>query len=304
MASPLNYLSPLRYPGSKRHLAKYVQQALDLNSLRPYLYVEPFVGGGSVALQLLHDNIVDKVILIDKDPWVTSFWETVFFDTDWLIQKILSTEVTLDLWKGIKASNPTTTRDQAWACFYLNRTSFSGILEKKVGPIGGKEQKSKYKIDCRFTRDHLVERVKQVAAFKDRIHGVWCLSWIDGIKRLREKQKLEELPTENIFFYFDPPFFEQAESLYRYYFELDDHIRLRDFLLILQDKWLLSYDSADQVFALYGDALKKRTNGARHDHVEIFYSLSILSERKKAREIVLSNLELLPEQSVGETTAF
>jgi len=59
---------------------------------------------------------------------------------------------------------------------------------------------------------------------------------------------------------------------------------------------LLSYDSADQVFALYGEALERRTNGTQHNHVEIFYSLSILSERKKAKEIVLTNLEALPDQ--------
>lgn len=300
MASPFHYLSPLRYPGSKRRLSKYVKQALDLNSLKPALYVEPFVGGGSVALQLLCDDIVTKAILMDIDPWVTSFWQTVFFDTDWLIEKIKTTEVTLDIWKELKASNPTTIRDQAWACFFLNRTSFSGILEKKVGPIGGKEQKSKYKIDCRFSRDHLVERVKQVAAFRDRIYGVWCVSWIEGIKKLRQEQQQKELPKENLFFYFDPPFFKQAESLYRFYFEENDHIGLRNFLLTLEDKWLLSYDSADQVLALYGDALQKRTNGTRHDHVEILYSLSILSERRKAKEIVLSNLELLPEQSIDK----
>jgi DNA adenine methylase len=296
MASPLHFLSPLRYPGSKRRLAKYIQQTLELNGLHPSLYVEPFVGGGSVALQLLHDNIIDKVVLMDIDPWVTSFWETVFFDTDWLIEKILTTEITLALWQEIKASVPVTKRDQAWACFFLNRTSFSGILEKKVGPIGGKEQKSIYKIDCRFSRDHLVDRVKQVAAYKDKIHAIWCITWIDGIKKLRKEQQENKLPSNNLFFYFDPPFFEQAESLYRYYFLLEDHICLRDFLLTLEEKWLLSYDSADQVFSLYGDALKKRTNGARHNQVEIFYSLSILLKRKKAKEIVLSNFELLPDQ--------
>jgi len=295
MSSQLHYLSPLRYPGSKRRLSKYIKQALELNGLKPTLYIEPFVGGGSVALQLLQDNLIERAILMDIDPWVASFWQTVFFDTDWLVEKIRTATVSLDVWKEIKASNPTTVRDQAWTCFFLNRTSFSGILEHRVGPIGGKEQKSQYKIDCRYSRDHLVGRVQQAATFRDRIDGVWCVSWNDGIQLLRQKQQRNELPAQNTFFYFDPPFFEQAEDLYRYYFKSEDHICLRDFLLTLQDKWVLSYDSADQVFALYGDALERRTNGARHNHVEIFYSLSILSERKKAKEIVLSNLELLPD---------
>ena len=139
-------LSPLRYPGSKRRLTSYVKQALDLNNLHPQLYVEPFVGGGSVALQLLKDNKVEKVILIDRDPWVSSFWQVVFFDTDWLIKQIQETKITLELWTHLKNGIHQTEREQAWACFYLNRTSFSGILEEKVGPLGGREQAQNIKL--------------------------------------------------------------------------------------------------------------------------------------------------------------
>ncbi len=43
--------SPLRYPGSKRQLSRYVQDVLELNELHPTLYVEPFVGGASAELR-------------------------------------------------------------------------------------------------------------------------------------------------------------------------------------------------------------------------------------------------------------
>lgn len=290
-------LSPLRYPGSKRRLAEYIWQALDVNGLKPSLYVEPFVGGGSVALRFLQDESIEQVILMDIDPWVANFWKTVFFHTDWLIEQIESTDVTIEKWKTIKNSSPKTIFEKAWAGFYLNRTSFSGILEKKAGPIGGKEQVSEYKIDCRFPRATLVDRVRKISAFKDKVKAVWCISWEDGIARITHKQKLGDLPKDNLFFYFDPPFFEKADSLYRFYFENRDHVRLRDFLLTLEDKWLLSYDSADQVFALYGDALKHGTNGTRHDHIELLYSVSVMSERRKAKEVVLTNLDRLPEQN-------
>lgn len=56
-------LSPLRYPGSKRRLVNFIKKTLELNSLHPQVYVESFVGGGSVALQLLQNNQVDKIIL-------------------------------------------------------------------------------------------------------------------------------------------------------------------------------------------------------------------------------------------------
>jgi DNA adenine methylase len=297
MLSEKPLLSPLRYPGSKRRIAKYVSQALELNGLKPSLYVEPFLGGGSVALQLLQDQSVKQVLLMDIDPWIASFWKTVFFHTEWLIEQIESTDVTLDQWMAIRKSNPKTIYEKAWAGFFLNRTSFSGILESKAGPLGGKEQSSENKIDCRFPRATLIERIQRIAAYKEKVFAIWCVSWDVGITRMHEKQTLGILPKEDLFFYFDPPFFEKANKLYRYYFEDNDHKRLRNFLLKLEDKWLLSYDSADQVFSLYGNALNQRTNGAKHDHIELLYSISVTTERKKAKEVVLTNLEILPEKA-------
>lgn len=288
------FLSPLRYPGSKRRLVKYIKQALELNGLKPFLYVEPFIGGGNVALQLLQDGLINQAILMDVDPWVASFWETVFFDTRWLVNKIRTTSVTLRIWNKIKNSTPKTVREQAWACLFLNRTSFSGILEKKAGPLGGKEQISEYKIDCRFPRNTLIGRIREIATLRNKIRGVWCTSWEDGIARIREEQKTGSLPANNIFFYFDPPFFEKAEDLYRFYFRSEDHEKLRDALIRLTDKWILSYDSADQVEALYGPAIRSNTNGTKKHAVEMFYSLSVMQERKKGKEVILSNLELLP----------
>ncbi len=289
-------LSPLRYPGSKRILARYVAQALELNHLKPSLYIEPFVGGGSVALQLLQDLAVDEVILMDRDPWVAAFWRSVFWDTDWLAEQIESCEVSLEQWQLLKASDPQTTRQQAWAGFFLNRTSFSGILEEKAGPLGGYDQASDYKIDCRFPRATLVERVRAISAHRDRVRAVWCLSWEEGIEKIRHQQRAAELPADDLFFYFDPPFFQKASRLYRFYFQHSDHCRLRDFLLGLPDKWLLSYDSAEDVADLYGDAIQLGTNGTQHSHIESYYSASAVPQRRKAKEVLLSNLDRLPEE--------
>jgi len=292
MQSPI--LSPLRYPGSKRRLAGYIRQAIMINEIRPSLYIEPFVGGASVGLQFLQYELAEKVIFMDLDPWVASFWRTVFFDTYWLVEKIRTTKVTLELWKQLKKSKPRSIREQAWACFYLNRTSFSGILEEKVGPLGGREQKSEYKIDCRFPRETLIKRILQAASFKDKVYGVWNCSWEEGIASIKDKQKNNKLPRKGLFYYFDPPFFEQAEELYRFYFLEKDHIYLRDYLLKLKENWLLSYDLSEQVETLYGEAIKNKTNGTNHHHVHIYYSLAVLSQRRVAKEVILSNFPKLP----------
>ncbi len=297
MSKTKTLISPLRYPGSKRRLVDYISEALKTNAIKPSLYVEPFVGGGSVAINLLKNNLIEKAILVDIDPWITSFWQTVFFDTDWLIEQIKTIEVTLENWYKFKNKNPSTVRDQALTCLFLNRTSFSGILEERAGPIGGKKQGSDYPIDCRFTdttRKTIIKRIKQISQSAGQIHGIWSCSWSEAFQRLRLEQKENKLPTKDLFVYLDPPFFEEAEALYRYYFNEEDHKALRDFLLTLEDKWLLSYDSADQVEVLYGEAIKKGTNGTQHHHVELLYTIASVSKRKKAKEVILSNFEKLP----------
>jgi DNA adenine methylase len=297
MAETKTIISPLRYPGSKRRLVGYISEALRINNIKPALYVEPFVGGGSVAINLLNQNLVDNAILVDIDPWITSLWQTVFFDTAWLIDTIKSIEVSLDNWYKFKNSKPSTVRDQAITCLYLNRTSFSGILEDRAGPIGGKKQESDYPIDCRFTsktRETIIVRITEIAQLNERISGIWNCSWNEAFVRLSNKQNEGKLPKTNLFVYLDPPFFEEAEALYRFYFNDEDHKALRDFLLTLEDKWLLSYDSAEQVEQLYGEAIKKGTNGTQHHHVELIYTLASVSKRKKGKEVILSNFEKLP----------
>lgn len=291
-------MSPLRYPGSKRRLVDYIKESIKINNFQPSLYVEPFVGGGSVAINLLNGYLVDKVVLADIDPWIVSFWRTVFFDSAWLIKQIRKIEVSLDQWNSLKNSNPSSVREQAITCLFLNRTSFSGILERRAGPLGGMKQESNYPIDCRFTqttRKTIIERINQISQHRGRIHGIWNCSWDETMQRIRAEQNNNSLPNNDLFYYLDPPFFEEADALYRFYFADEDHKALRDYLLKLEGKWLLSYDSAEQVEVLYGDAIEKGTNGTQHHNIELIYTIASVSKRKKGKEIILSNLDYLPE---------
>ena len=70
--------SPLRYPGSKRRFIGYIERALEINQIKPSLYIEPFIGGGSIALQLLQDNFVDYAILMDI-AWVNIHQDCIIY---------------------------------------------------------------------------------------------------------------------------------------------------------------------------------------------------------------------------------
>lgn len=270
-----------------------------MNNLKPEFYVEPFVGGGSVALHLMQHEMVDKLILVDRDPWIASFWQVVFFDTAWLVEQIENIEVTLEQWYIFKQSDPQDVRTQALACLFLNRTSFSGILEKHVGPLGGKNQTSPYKIDCRFHRPSLIQRIQEISNYKDRIYGIWNLDWYDAIQRIEKEQESGEISKESIFYYLDPPFFEAADKLYRFYFDQPEHEALRNYLENLQSPWILSYDFTEKVNELYGKIIETGTNGTKHRQVEFLYTLATLPKRRKGQEVLISNLEKLPTTNIN-----
>ena len=153
-------LSPLRYPGGKRKLVPYVQAVLKANGLCPDVFVEPFAGGASVALELAATRAVAQIGLADRDPYIAAFWETVFFDCDWLCRQVEEIEVTLETWERMKKTRFRSRRSLALACLFLNRTSFNGTLQSRAGPIGGKSQVSRYAIDCRFPRKRLIKRLR------------------------------------------------------------------------------------------------------------------------------------------------
>ncbi len=283
---PQTITSPLRYPGSKRRLAEYIKQTLKQNGCHPDIFIEPFAGGASVALKLLNEDIVKQIGLIELDPLVADFWKTVFFDTDWLVEQVKNIEITVEQWSLFKNSVYADRRERALACLFLNRTSFSGIIAR-AGPIGGYQQNSQYKIDCRFPRDTLIQRIRQAGSFRKRVAFVWRISWKQGISRIRRKQELGKLPNSNLLFYFDPPFFEKANQLYNYYFNNRRHKLLRNYILTLEDNWILSYDSPERVLELYGNDLSSA-------NIDMRYSTGRCSNRRnEQKEIILSNLQLL-----------
>ena len=284
----VSILSPLRFPGSKRRLAGYIARTLELNRLQPELLVEPFAGGASVALRLLNDGLVKRIGLADRDPLVASFWKTVFYDADWLVQKVRSIDVTLERWEQLKRRIPTDTRGQALACLFLNRTSFSGILAPNAGPIGGKKQESAYDIACRFPRDTLEKRIRQAEGLSDRVAFVWNVSWPRCLQLVASMQAAHSLPGDT-FWYLDPPFFARADRLYRYFFLEDEHVRLRNALLSLKDNWMLSYDSLAEVGRLY-QAARQPT------HVEALYSTSS-NGHVPMKEAIVTNLRSVPDET-------
>jgi len=246
-----NYLSPLRYPGGKRKLASKIGAMMDCSGISTFdRLIEPFAGGAAVSIAFLEANLVDEIILADIDPLLSAFWQTVFScDVYELADKIVDADVSIQTWNRIKNSTPKSTIDMAFSCVFLNRTSFSGSLHEAVGPIGGKEQKSEYKISCRYNSEALALRLIELSKHSNRVK-VLHASYREVARRYRSSNKVR-INKISTFWYFDPPFFHKADKLYRFYFDQKEHLYLKDLLGKLDDYWFLSYDQCSEARDLY-----------------------------------------------------
>lgn len=67
------HYSPLRYPGGKSKLTPFMELLIKELNIKNGTYIEPFAGGAGIALELLHKNVVNKIIINDYDKAIALF---------------------------------------------------------------------------------------------------------------------------------------------------------------------------------------------------------------------------------------
>jgi DNA adenine methylase len=244
--SKKNNYSPLRYPGGKTFLYPFLKETIENNKLQKVTYIEPFAGGAGAALALLFSGSVEDIIINDLDKAIYSFWRSAIFKSKEFIQKIKTTPITIKEWekqKNIYKDNKSNQFDRGFATFFLNRTNRSGILDG--GPIGGLNQKGNWKIDARFNKEGLIERIELLAKHKNKIR----VTNKDGLELIKDYLK-----HKNTFIYLDPPYYDKGSTLYMNHYQEDDHIALSKELNSNRDSfWLLTYDNKIEIKSLYPD---------------------------------------------------
>lgn len=253
-----NSFSVLRYPGGKRKSILTFAEYLFSHNSNIDILVEPFAGSASFSIALLEHGLVKKIALSDLDELVASMWKVIFSDdAQKLANKIRKAKLDITTWKKIKSSNPSTLIDKAFKCIYLNRTSFSGILRNEAGPMGGHQQTGLYKIDCRFNKNRIADRICELSKLQDKVLFVEAQCYKSTILQITEIANQSNINL-NIFWYFDPPYYYKANKLYRHFFNHSDHLELQNILLESSFKWqwLLSYDYAQEIADLYSDNYK------------------------------------------------
>lgn len=242
----MKFASPLRYPGGKGKLSEFVKDVVLFNDIQGGTYIEPFAGGASVALKLLFSELVNDIVINDIDRSIYSFWYCVLNHTDELCERISNTPVSVEQWNEQKevqrVKETADIIDLAFSTFFLNRTNRSGII--KGGIIGGKGQQGDWKMDVRFNKENLIERIIKIAQYRDRI-DLHCQDAIQFVEDI-----LPDL-NEHSLIYFDPPYYNKGSALYVNHYGHQDHLDLSDFIHALNCKWLLTYDYTPQIIEMY-----------------------------------------------------
>ena len=140
-------------------------------------------------------------------------------------------------------SSTTYSLDLAFATLCLNRTNRSGILT--AGPIGGYAQAGEWKLDVRFNKASLIKKIEMLSAQKGNI-TVYNKDIISLINNY-----IPRFGT-NTFIYFDPPYYNKGQKLYKNFLTPCDHQKIHD--AIVQNvhvPWIITYDDVPEICNLY-----------------------------------------------------
>lgn len=243
-----NVNSPLRYPGGKSRFTSFIANIMENNNIAGGHYLEPYAGGAGVAINLLLNGYASHIHINDADPAINAFWLSVTKHTCELLELLDKTSISIDEWfkwrSILKKEVDATIVETGFATLFMNRANRSGIL--KAGVIGGYAQSGKYKIDARFNKETIKQKILNIARMKNCI-SVYCEDSLSLLKRCHEF-----LPLKSII-YLDPPYYVKGKGLYRNYYNHNDHALIADILQHDSFKypWVVSYDNVKAIRDMY-----------------------------------------------------
>ncbi len=248
----------LRYPGGKFYGYKV---------LYPFLQVahsdfrEVFVGGASV---FLGKTLAERNWINDKDAELINFYKVIADPSKRkeLIHLLRDETASRTRHAEVLNMDPRNEVEHAFKYFYLNRTSFSGIMYK---PRWG------YALGSSITPDKWASIIEPVGE-KLGSAQITSLDFRDIITAPGKKG--------DVLLYLDPPYFQASKSIYKNEFTLQDHLDLADLLKKTPFKFILSYEDCPQIRDLYKWATLNGTN--------FTYYMSE-ARRQDGKELIITN---------------
>ena len=269
--------TPLRYPGGK---SKALRQIFARFPTSFQTYREPFVGGGSVFIELKKLNPNLPIWINDLNPDVYYFWKFAQSQLTEFTQRVRDIKRTCHDGRGLFKElvtvdvNRLSDLERAVRFFILNRITFSGTIE-----AGGYSQNA---FEQRFT-DSSIDRLSALSPV------------LDGVKitNLDYSELLQDDPNSTgntSFIFLDPPYLSATKSkLYGkrgHYHSSFDHDRFAQLLQRCPHLWLITYDDCAEV--------RENFQFAQIYEWELQYGMNNYKQEKanKGSELFISNYSL------------
>jgi len=222
--------SPFRYAGGKFYARKLIIEHLPQHDY----YIEPLAGGASIffAKPKVRNNWLN-----DADPELTNCLTIIRDAPEELIDFLDGEEAIKERHSYYKKEfKPRNALERAGRWYYLNRTSYSGIMQMKncfwgYGP--------KYSMRPEYWPRNIRRTSSKLQGIK-----ITCLDFEEVIKKA----------PKNSFLFIDPPYYNADQNkFYEHFFEGNDHLRLQNILFSRNSelKFLLTYDNSTEVRELY-----------------------------------------------------
>jgi DNA adenine methylase len=258
--------SPFRYPGGKYYALKYIL---------PYItcvphdeFREPLVGGGNIFfaksksrynwLNDLESDLMDTYLVMADNKL-----------REELISLISKEVANPERHNEIKNFIPQSLLERAFKTYYLNRTSYSGIINK---PAWG------YQDGKSSPPQNWGNFVKTAG---EKLRGIKLTS-IDFTEVMKAEKR-----GETVLMYVDPPYYHADQKrAYTKPFTEDDHYRLENILRETNYFFCLSYDDCKEIRGLY--------KWAEIYEQSWLYNTANISgrERKLGKELIITNYEV------------
>ena len=142
----------------------------------------------------------------------------------------------------------------------------------------------KYKIDARYNKKDLIERIKIIATHRSRIE----LTSMDAVALIK---RYKRPPAEKTFCYLDPPYYVKGKDLYLNYYNDNDHRKIAETIKRYKGKWIISYDAVESIKKLYEG----------YKQIEYYLSYSAGNPSKGRELMVFSDGLILPDMEVVKT---
>ena len=231
--------SPFRYPGGKTWFVPAFRNWLANRSAKPALLVEPFAGGGIIALTALFENLVHNVVMVELDEDIAAVWQAIVDgQAEWLAGRIMAFDLTRENLKLELSKSDAELKERAFHTILKNRTSHGGIIAGGSGLL--KHGENGKGIRSRWYPQTLARRFSAIEHYAGRLD----FRQADGMNVIREYADRED-----VVFFIDPPYTaggkKAGKRLYRY--SVIDHERLFDLCASLAGDFLITYDNSDEV---------------------------------------------------------